>query len=419
MNKPRYEYVLSGTGYMNLTLNEFANMPAIRDFYTTLITKYQGKYDHIISLLYNAYTEKRIGEKLAEGWKGHDAIYADSGGLQIITRGLEITDSLKNDVYQNQGKCAQYGLCFDEIPVTVNGRSAKGDLNNRTFSVDLHEPSARATGQNLRKQIETYLEQGSSCRPLLIVQGNCYDTYMRWVEYIVDELPADYVQYIGGIAIGSAALGQGFLENVKKSFYYSQLPIDLTHKHMHLLGVGSVPRIIPAMTFVSSGLYGDTKVSYDSTTHSMSIVNGFCAMNHKGQYRIIHLGRKMSDLYRVFYDDMVTNFPEYEYSFEDFFVSFNSNMTKAREMDAVEMRGKTILATVFNQILNLMKVLSDANDIKKITKLTSNHMEKIALRMLHEVKNLDDFEKWEKEVGKLVKSSPVKVKPKVDLSELI
>src|SRR5665213_159353 len=53
-----------------------------------------------ISILYNAYTEKRLSQEFAKMDNfGSKYVYSDSGGLQIVTAGKPMNDEIKNDVY--------------------------------------------------------------------------------------------------------------------------------------------------------------------------------------------------------------------------------------------------------------------------------------------------------------------------------
>ena len=54
------------------------------------------------------------------------------------------------------------------------------------------EHYSRETGKNIKRQIEIFLEEKSSSKPMIIAQGNCYETYMYWVEYVLKEIPSSY-----------------------------------------------------------------------------------------------------------------------------------------------------------------------------------------------------------------------------------
>ena len=66
---------------------------------------------------------------------------------------ISITDELKKEVYRNQAKWGDVGMCFDEIPVVLTGdRSDRNDVKGRFFDKENYEEKARQTGQNIKQQ---------------------------------------------------------------------------------------------------------------------------------------------------------------------------------------------------------------------------------------------------------------------------
>jgi len=262
------EYVASGCSYYRLNYDE-AYRGDLNKFINRCLTAMQGVGDHKFSLLYNAHVEKKFGPMLQDHFRqGVHQVYADSGGLQIITLGHKITEELKNKVYANQAKYANIAMSFDEIPVGMleQGRVEKKDMKGRYFDHVNFEARAKETGINLRKQIEFFDKAKSEAKPLFICHGNDRDTFVAWSEIALRQVPKSLHSRIGGIAISGASLGTGPLEDVKRAFYYTQLPLSETTPHLHMLGIGSVYRLAPTLMFIKSGLFGDTHVSYDSTS---------------------------------------------------------------------------------------------------------------------------------------------------------
>ena len=93
------------------------------------------------------------------------------------------------------------------------------------------------------------------------------------IKLLKDEITKEHADHIGGVAMGSAALGMGQLEDVKRAFYVTQMPFERPF-HLHILGVGALRRMLPFILFKQNGLYKNINISYDSTTHSMSLDNG-------------------------------------------------------------------------------------------------------------------------------------------------
>ena len=126
------EYVISGPAYLRLGAEQ-CNDPETLQMIIDLINKtVHNKNNHQFSLLYNGFTEKNFGNKLQKFRPAIKNIHADSGGLQIITRGLQNTPETRNKVYENQGTYADIGMAFDEIP--VKSTSASGTSRPATSS---------------------------------------------------------------------------------------------------------------------------------------------------------------------------------------------------------------------------------------------------------------------------------------------
>src|SRR5574343_1651308 len=105
---PKLEYVASGCNYTRLPNPGAYELPDNLRFIEAVFRGLQsidGKDNHKFSLLYNAYTEKHFGvafKKFYREWL--HTIHADSGGLQMVTRGLTPTAQLKSEVYELQAK---------------------------------------------------------------------------------------------------------------------------------------------------------------------------------------------------------------------------------------------------------------------------------------------------------------------------
>ena len=259
------DYVVSGTSYMRFSnpgiAKDETNSQIINMLLDKLVT---GVHSHKFSMLYNGHTESSFGERFL-AYKDHvHSIHADSGGLQIVTQGMTITDELKDKVYENQAEWADVGMCFDEIPVILTGdRSDRNDTKQRFFDFENYEELARKTGRNIKRQLEVFDSKESTCKPYIILQGNCVDTYLRWYELLLEQIPTEWHDRIGGVAMGAAALGTGPLEDVKRAFIASEIakhwPQD--KMHLHVLGVGSIRRIIPYLVFCQNGLYDNVDIS--------------------------------------------------------------------------------------------------------------------------------------------------------------
>lgn len=400
------EYVASGSSYFKLMYAESLE-PQNLDFFARTFGTLNNTHNHKISLLYNAYTEKRPGEWMGEHYRPLvHSIHADSGGLQMITLGRTITNELKEEVYDSQARNSDIAMCFDVIPVRTldAGRSDRLDLNNRRFDRTDLERCARETGRNLRRQIDFFDEKGSKSRPMLITQGNDYDSYMKWTEYVVAELDEYHVGRIGGIAMGAAALGKGSLEDFKRAFYFTELPINLQSKHLHLLGVGSVYRMIPQFIFMQNGLYENVEMSYDSTTHTSGVTQG----RYYKDDLALNFTRAFDDNYRIVWEDIKRNFPFYNYSLETFYEALNISSRTYQEKHgnidpSLQTYGVFVSSAIKNFLSHVEKLQNSRDEIMNMAR----GIDATAFNALYSVHNKQDFDHWLRNVGPYVASEPV------------
>ena len=415
------DYVVSGTSYMRFSnpgiAKDETNSKIINMLLDKLVT---GVHSHKFSMLYNGHTESSFGERFL-AYKDHvHSIHADSGGLQIVTQGMTITDELKDKVYENQAEWADVGMCFDEIPVILTGdRSDRNDTKQRFFDFENYEELARKTGRNIKRQLEVFDSKESTCKPYIILQGNCVDTYLRWYELLLEQIPTEWHDRIGGVAMGAAALGTGPLEDVKRAFIASEIakhwPQD--KMHLHVLGVGSIRRIIPYLVFCQNGLYDNVDISYDSTTHSRAVETGLYYMG-QGTTKF---SRKMSNLYREMYDNVQETI-QLGVDLDEFHSIMNTPSMKAKEKYGnlnkwIYVRTAFILMSIQNFMKHLETMMLDEEALIKFTgkmKLDGQ------FRNLYNVNNKDDFNYWESNqyLGGAMKSMAVGSEPPASLEDL-
>ena len=416
----KLEYVVSGTSYMRLSNPGIALNDTNVSIVNMLLDKLCNDFSHKISLLYNAHTEHAFGERFV-GYKDHvHEIHADSGGLQMVTLGLDITDELKEKVYRNQAKWADVGMCFDEIPVILTGdRSERNDTKNRFFDYENYEELARKTGRNLKRQLEIFDEEESSCKPFVILQGNGVDTYLRWYECLMEEIPHEWHNRLGGIAMGAAALGTGPLEDVKRAFIASEIAKHWPAEkmHLHVLGIGSIRRMIPYLVFVQNGLYNNVDISYDSTTHSRAVETG---LFYQGE-GTTKFNRQMSNLYREMYENCMKTI-NLGVELDEFHSLLNTPSLKAKDKYGdlnkwLYVRTSFILMSIRNFMQHLEKLMNEKDTLIKFTgkmKLDGQ------FRNLYNVKNKEDFSYWENNqyLGGAMKSMAVGKEAPPSLEEL-
>ena len=405
----RLEYILSGTSYTRI--HSVIDDPVVKPIIDKLMSLPGKMTNHKFGLLYNAFTEAGFGPNLNK-IPNLDSIHADSGGLQIITQGLTVTDEIKKKIFKNQATYADLGMCFDEIPVTtVGATSGRNDTSNRFFDKENLKALATQTGKNIERQIDVFLEEKSKCKPILIAQGNCYDTYMEWVDTILAAIPQEKHKYIGGVAMGGAALGTGSLEDIERAFIYSQLQIEKTH--LHVLGVGSIKRMLPYVTFMKNGLYEDASVSYDSTTHSSGIELG--SYFHES---MISFSRNFSKAYHVMYTDTMA-LHDANISVEKFFKLLNSSKTKWVEAgEDLPTFYMVRLSCIISSVINFCKHLDNivANE-QAFLEFVGTDKSLAPFLSLVDVKSLSDYNRWKASVGRYVKTNRIASQQPASLEE--
>lgn len=401
-----FEYVASGCAYLRLNTGCFLETQSEIDSFNQVVKKLNDKdNNHTFSLLYNGHTEQSFGPRFNKNHVGHvRSIYSDSGGLQILTQGLSITDAMKNKVYDNQGKWSDYGMSFDEIPVQFDGETtSRNAVEGRWFDSDNFTQKAKETGKNLNDQINLFRDMKSGCKPLFITQGNCLQTYKDWTTIALDQLEGDNIEYIGGVAMGAAALGPGPLEDIKRAFYYTQLP-GLDHlNHIHLLGVGSVKRLAPMLMMIRSGLYKkDTRVSYDSTSHTSG--------PHVGGYYTTKMNGYNRDVTKPFYDIMYDDIKRvcgdnFYLDRETFKIAINNGINTYKEMgrDPIEVVNAFqmhIMASIDNFMSHVYRCYNSEEEILKLMK----GRQKTAIQAIKYIRDANDFFEWENVHGRYIKS---------------
>lgn len=415
------EYVVSGTSYMRLSNPQVSqdpeNVAMIKDFFHKFVHNQKG---HEFSALYNAFQETSFGERFQTYRGAIKNIHADSGGLQIVTLGRTITDEIKEKIYLNQAKSADVGMCFDEIPVVLTSdRSDRNDVNQRYFDKENYKEMASKTGKNIRRQLEVFDEQESNCKPFAILQGNCYDTYMTWIDRLLSEVPEEWHERIGGIAMGAAALGTGPLEDVKRAVIASQIPLRNKEGklHLHILGVGAARRLLPYLIFCQNGLYDHIEISYDSTTHSRAAETGLYYMGGE-TYKF---GRKLSPIYETFYEDIQKTEPV-GVSLEDFHKVLNMGSGDWKDQGGTfhnwcRVRYLFVLSSIRNFMEHIETIMDDKDELLQLTgKIKLEHQ----FRNLYSINNIDDYRYWENNqyLGGSLKSMAVRSEAPVTLEGL-
>lgn len=289
MKKLKIDYVFSGTSMLKLTPQKRHECEVYRKNRYLILkdcVKHINanlndrlKYLHIdFSILYNAYLEPKFGVDYSTNDKvGFNKLYADSGGLQVITQGKTLNDEIKNGIYSSQD-LSDICFCFDEIPVEKINENEEYSSGNRAsvssklFNQKRLDECAKKTAENVLEQLEKIKNSKIS----YIIQGNTHKEMVRWFTIASEVLGEDNIKKLHGIALADTCMGNGILETCDMLLaaheIFKQNPS--LKKNLHLLGVGSSKRMLPAVLLMKSGFLKDVVLSSDSSSQSMSFVLG-------------------------------------------------------------------------------------------------------------------------------------------------
>jgi hypothetical protein len=236
-----------------------------------------------LSSLFNAYQEEKDGKLINDNDRfNHTSLYADSGGLQVITAGKTINDEVKEKVYKTQAMYCDYAMTFDEMPVKIVKELATGSVagaDGQVFIDELISISAKKSAKHIQKQIDMFEELKTNTKIMPILHGYSGETFIEYAQTILNELHhiGDHIQ---GVAIASL---RGHADNkvgMMKVFDYvpkvinsEKIPSEYK-KHVHLLGVGAHQRLLPALMMVKKGILPIEKLSFDSTKIMKSYTYG-------------------------------------------------------------------------------------------------------------------------------------------------
>jgi hypothetical protein len=246
----------------------------------------------------------------------------------------------------------------------------------------------------------------------LSYSNNGIDWYQRWAELALQQIPEELWDHISGVSSSSFALGNGLREDIERVFAFSQLPVpDKMKKHCHLLGFGSMHRLIPAVQFRRSGLYSkDVLFSYDSTKHTGGIARG----QFQNGPSIAQLRRVKDKMYyhavaelEKFFDEIL-KFKFNEEHFYDTIIQPASYWT-----EKYGERQKIFERNLFRYGFLMFSVHTVMNMVKKMEK-NETFLTKVRKKDSHlflplsKIKTLDEYNYWKNHVARHLTSKKVK-----------
>jgi len=225
-----------------------------------------------ISGLFNAYTEEMFANRVDESGTDFkklfpDGIYADSGGLQVLTRGKTISEAMKQKIYNIQTKYSDYAMSFDEMPFKMVG-------GQRIYLPNIVSDCGIRAGENLQGQIEYFENINSKTKIFPIIQGLGLDDMSTYTLNMLNVLNEKQLNSLECLAVGGIGSEFELLERSINIFKINGIPPKI-RSHFHVLGVTGFRKLMPILIGVRNGLLpGIKKFSFDSTTMSKSFLLG-------------------------------------------------------------------------------------------------------------------------------------------------
>ena len=131
----------------------------------------------------------------------------------------------------------------------VRTRNERPNVGNKVFNQERFEETAKATGENIKRQIEYFQEKGASTKVIIIVQGTA-DDMVRWYPLFKTCVHDEHFKNVGG-NVADTCMGNKELESIDMltaAHRIAQFANPSATEQIHLLGVGPIPygnRIIP------------------------------------------------------------------------------------------------------------------------------------------------------------------------------
>ena len=417
------EYVSSGNSMWKV---HSADPIDVRKILHELNSIKNSKY----SFLYNAYTEKSLGEAIYKSYKS-DAfnIHSDSGGLQIMLLGLPNTPQLRNEVYNHQKENSHVAMGFDIIPV-IQDANASNVTNRLGFTSKVLETgkmydAGMETGQNIKDQIAVMNSNVNvnDTKPQMIIHGNAFKDYENYYDGMTKILTSEDLKQVRGCAVSGAAIGGGTLQMCDMT--NAMLSLDTPEhikKNIHLLGVGSVSKLLPVIMMMKSGrISEDTHISYDSSSHSGSFMfgnlldpqteSGF-AVTRGNTISINRASRIIYDTFPAIIDDIFGNFNEFN---KEYITQINNEKTPGKriiedyvdsaEIEHIKRKIYSVAMLHVNAHQHIfMNMLQRA--IEDPVKYALKYRQQ-ALLSLGDVTSQTQYEHWRNTAGQHIKSMPL------------
>jgi hypothetical protein len=355
-------------------------------------------------------------------------VHADSGGLQVMTRGLDL-EKEKPGIFECQGKYADLAMSFDEMPnIKVNEEKNKSfhfgpkKIENMYFVKELAFIKGEKSSKNIVDQIEEFIKQGTKARIIVILQGHTIEDYNNYARGVYSLIPEKYYKYIHGISLG----GTGFQSFDDLVDVYLRIQRDLTAvpkdhlKQIHILGTGTLERIFPFLILANKDYYDfPFTFSFDATTHASASTwgkwselkdNGGITVHTVGGYKMnklilkhtTHMYEELAEYLKIVginsYDEMLEQMTPYNSTGKRLSADFGAD--KEGYLKVANFYSFNTFILESSTYLKLMDKIVNGNLYDASTK---NKYRKIAGSLISELKSYEDYISKEKEIRKVLK----------------
>ena len=371
-----------------------------------------------ISGLFNAFTEEMFATRVEEtGYDFKDlfpdGIYADSGGLQVLTQGKTIDTKMKNKIYEIQAKYADFAMSFDEMPFRmVDGQ--------KIYLPDKVGDCGNLAGKNLKEQIEFFDNIGSKTKIFPIVQGLGLKDMKTYTLNMLSALNKKQIEKLECLAVGGIQSEFELLERSVNIYKIDGIPSKVRN-HFHILGVTGFRKLMPVMIGARNGLMpGIRKLSFDSTTFTKSYLLG----NIQPSLKDITTGRQKRTLGKV-RDTFVEDYYQQMWDFwKDIPENVFENVEDMIEHSCFNSRGLTTGAQqykewgpehgiktitqkyvyVYYNTFKFMEILEAYLEGRlELSDFMGNYKQLHLLQALEKINDTKDFDQWYTEVRKSAK----------------
>ena len=226
-----------------------------------------------VSALFNAYTEEDCARNATNRFTGMKSIigsnlYADSGGLQMVTLGHgNIDEAQRKKIYQTQMNYASHAMSFDEIP-SIMIEKKRFYRPNKVYSC------GQISGENLLEQYNYFKENKSDTKIVPIIQGWGKGDISLFTDGLMESVKPIWNNF-DMLATGFSSTSVWGTARRAIDIYNDKRLRPKFLEHYHMLGMSGYKRIIPMLILLKSGLIKDMEtLSFDSSSISMTYVMG-------------------------------------------------------------------------------------------------------------------------------------------------